>query len=142
MSETTELKSALTRAVTAERRANNHGNQLAQVEESMAHHKKQWEEAEKKWEARVKEYQARIREAEEKLKRERQGGKERIGELESNSKYVVVPLRMIQIANYFLSLRRLLQQQVEGQTKRIKQLEDLVHAGKAATTAGVSTPHR
>lgn len=41
-----------------------------------------------KWEARVKEYETRLKTAEEKVKRERQGGKERVGELEVAVKYV------------------------------------------------------
>ena len=41
-----------------------------------------------KWEARVKEYESRLRVAEERVKRERQGGKERINELEAHVAYV------------------------------------------------------
>ena len=44
--------------------------------------------ADTKWEARVKEYEARLRAAEEKVKREKQGYKERILELETQIKYV------------------------------------------------------
>ena len=38
--------------------------------------------ADNKWEARVKEYETRLKTAEEKIKREKQGGKERAAELE------------------------------------------------------------
>jgi hypothetical protein len=44
--------------------------------------------ADNKWEARVKEYESRLRTAEERVKRERQGGKERINELEAHVVYV------------------------------------------------------
>ena len=39
--------------------------------------------ADSKWEARVREYESRLKAAEEKVKRERQGGKERALELEA-----------------------------------------------------------
>jgi len=44
--------------------------------------------ADNKWDARVKEYESRLRVAEERVKRERQGGKERINELEAHVAYV------------------------------------------------------
>ena len=44
--------------------------------------------ADSKWEARVKEYESRLRTAEEKVKRERQGYKERVLELENQIKCV------------------------------------------------------
>lgn len=44
--------------------------------------------ADSKWEARVKEYETRLRAAEEKVKRERQGYKERVLELENQIKCV------------------------------------------------------
>lgn len=42
--------------------------------------------ADNKWDARVKEYEARLKAAEERVKRERQGSKERVAELENNIK--------------------------------------------------------
>lgn len=42
--------------------------------------------AELKWEARIKEYERLLKEANEKFKRERQGAKERVGDLETNIK--------------------------------------------------------
>jgi len=52
--------------------------------------------ADNKWEARVKEYETRLRAAEERVKRERQGGKERINELEAHAGFVwlVYPTRL------------------------------------------------
>ena len=47
--------------------------------------------ADSKWEARVKEYETRLRAAEEKVKREKQGYKERVVELENQLKYVPSP---------------------------------------------------
>jgi len=43
-------------------------------------------QADAKWDARVKEYEARLKAAEERVKRERQGSKERVVELEANVK--------------------------------------------------------
>jgi outer membrane protein TolC len=68
------------------------------------------QKADAKWEARVKEYEARLRAAEERVKRERQGGKERVGELEGNMK----------------SLER----QLEVARKRNTQLQEIVDANK------------
>ena len=45
-------------------------------------------QADGKWEARVKEYESRLRAAEERVKRERQGAKERVAELETTVKSV------------------------------------------------------
>jgi hypothetical protein len=42
--------------------------------------------ADSKWEVRVKEYESRLKAAEERMKRERQGSKERVAELENNLK--------------------------------------------------------
>lgn len=53
--------------------------------------------ADSKWDARVKEYEARLKAAEEKVKRERQGGKERVGELEVQLR-LVFPLPSIDAA--------------------------------------------
>lgn len=63
-----------------------------------------------KWEARVREYEARLKAAEERVKRERQGGKERIGELEGN-------------------LARL-QRQLEHANRRNSQLGEIVEMSK------------
>jgi chromosome segregation ATPase len=63
-----------------------------------------------KWEARVREYEARLKAAEERVKRERQGGKERIGELESN------------VAK--------LQKQLEMATRRNSQLGEIVEMNR------------
>ena len=68
------------------------------------------QKADAKWEARVKEYEARLRAAEERVKRERQGGKERVGELEGNVK----------------SLER----QLEVARKRNTQLQEIVDVNK------------
>lgn len=48
--------------------------------------------AEDKWEARVKEYENRLRIAGEKIKTEKQGGKERAMQLESQVRYVLFSL--------------------------------------------------
>lgn len=76
------------RANNAERRLANAQNQLAAAEEKMAAMNQKTTAADTKWEARVKEYEARLRTAEEKVKRERQGYKERVVELETQIKCV------------------------------------------------------
>jgi hypothetical protein len=72
----------------AERRLVNAQNQLAAAEEKMAAMNQKTTAADSKWEARVKEYETRLRTAEEKVKRERQGYKERVLELENQTKCV------------------------------------------------------
>lgn len=76
------------RANNAERRLANAQNQLAAAEEKMAAMNQKTTAADSKWEARVKEYETRLRAAEEKVKRERQGFKERVLELENQIKCV------------------------------------------------------
>jgi hypothetical protein len=83
-----EIKALMIRANNAERRLANAQNQLAAAEEKMAAMNQKTTAADSKWEARVKEYEARLRAAEEKVKRERQGYKERVVELETQIKCV------------------------------------------------------
>jgi hypothetical protein len=88
--DSSEIKALMIRANNAERRLANAQNQLAAAEEKMAAMNQKTTAADSKWEARVKEYEARLRAAEEKVKRERQGYKERVLELENQIKCVVV----------------------------------------------------
>jgi hypothetical protein len=83
-----EVRSLSTRAMNAERRLNNAQNQLLATEEKVASMNQKNMAADAKWEARVKEYETRLKAAEERYKRERQGGKERVAELENNVKSV------------------------------------------------------
>jgi len=83
-----EVKALMIRLNNAERRLANAQNQLAAAEEKMAAMNQKTTAADSKWEARVKEYEARLRTAEEKVKRERQGYKERVLELETQMKCV------------------------------------------------------
>jgi predicted nucleic acid-binding Zn-ribbon protein len=85
-----EIKALMIRANNAERRLANAQNQLAAAEEKMTTMNQKTTAADSKWEARVKEYETRLRAAEEKVKRERQGYKERVLELETQIKCVVV----------------------------------------------------
>lgn len=78
-----EIRSLTARAQTAERRLTNVQNQLALAEEKITSMGQKTTVADTKWEARVREYESRLKAAEEKVKRERQGGKERAVELES-----------------------------------------------------------
>ncbi|CAL1703091.1 unnamed protein product [Somion occarium] len=113
-----EMRSLTVRAQNAERRLTNVLNQLAASEEKMAAMNLKIAAADSKWEARVKEYEARSRIAEEKLKRERQGGKERASELETQVKAY---LRQIELAQ-----------------KRIQQLNEIIET--AGLNSKPSTP--
>ena len=84
--DTTGMKSMTARAVNAEKRLNNVQNQLLATEEKMLMMKDKIGNADSKWEARVREYETRIRACEEKVKRERQGAKERVADLETANK--------------------------------------------------------
>lgn len=81
-----ETRTLLSRAVNAEKRLNVVQNQLLQTEEKISSINQKTTTTDAKWEARVKEYEARLKAAEEKYKRERQGNKERILELENQIK--------------------------------------------------------
>ena len=78
-----QLRSLTERATAAERRAAHANNQLAALEARIAELQSKAGLAENKWEARVKEYENRLRIAGEKIKTEKQGGKERAVQLES-----------------------------------------------------------
>ncbi|KIM72394.1 hypothetical protein PILCRDRAFT_829764, partial [Piloderma croceum F 1598] len=68
-------------------------------------------------EARVKEYESRLKAAEERVKRERQGSKERVAELENNLKS--------------------LQRQFELAQKRNQQLNEVIDTNKVASSSPV-----
>jgi hypothetical protein len=61
---------------------------LLSTEEKLAAVNQKTVHADSKWEARVREYEARFKAAEERVKRERQGSKERVLELENSLKCV------------------------------------------------------
>lgn len=83
---TNDLRSANTRNATLERRLANAQNQLASYDDKMASARTKMSAAEARWDARVKEYEARLAKAEERIKAEKQGGKERAAQLESQVK--------------------------------------------------------
>ncbi|RDB26693.1 Anucleate primary sterigmata protein B [Hypsizygus marmoreus] len=114
-SESMEVRSLNARVANAERRYNNSQNQLVATEERNADMKQKIIVAETKWEARVKEYEARLKASEERWKRERQGGKERAGELENTLKS--------------------LQRQFELAQKRSQQLAEVIELNKGAGSA-------
>ena len=118
-----EVKALMTRANNAERRLANAQNQLAAAEEKMGAMNQKTTAADSKWEARVKEYENRLRAAEEKVKRERQGYKERVLELENQIKYAYELNVWILADLYFLF--RSLQRQRELADKRNHQLADI-----------------
>jgi chromosome segregation ATPase len=82
-----ELKAAHTKYMNAERRLMSFQNQLATAEETNAHLAEKYLTAEQKWEARVKEYESRMKAGDERIRRERQGAKERLNELETHVKW-------------------------------------------------------
>lgn len=84
--EISEIKALTARAINAERRLTNAQNQLLAAEEKIATMNQKVTASDDKWEARVKEYEARQKVMQEQVKRERQGGKERISELEGTVK--------------------------------------------------------
>ncbi len=130
------------RANNAERRLANAQNQLAAAEEKMAAMNQKTTAADTKWEARVKEYETRLRAAEEKVKRERQGYKERVVELENQMRCVYFvsggrawgknngwPAKafvlIIRLFFFFFFSPRSLQRQRELAEKRNQQLADI-----------------
>lgn len=94
-----------TRANTAERRLATAMSQATQAEDRLAEAKTKYGEGEGKWAARVKELELRCKAAEERVKRERQGAKERVAELEE--------------------IRRKLEKDLEAATKRNRVVGDI-----------------
>jgi len=76
------------RAGGLERRLATAQSQLTQAEERLADARVKYSEGEGKWAARIKELEMRCRQAEEKYKRERQGAKERVAEMNEQIKCV------------------------------------------------------
>lgn len=76
-----EVGSLTSRAKTAERRLAATQAQLQDAESKLADARNKVAVAQESWEARLKEMAKRLHEAEEKVKRERQGAKERVHEL-------------------------------------------------------------
>jgi len=109
--------------VNAERRLNIAQNQLLSAEEKYATTSQTHTAAIAKWEARVKEYEVRIKAEMERTKNAKQGGKERVLELEG--------------------IVRSLKRQLELATKRSQQLEDIDSNNKVSeSAAGVGSPSR
>ena len=89
--------------------------------------------ADNKWEVRVKEYESRLKAAEERVKRERQGSKERVAELENNLKSV--PFFLIDFDHGADECRyRSLQRQFELAQKRNQQLNEVIDNTKPAAS--------
>ncbi|SPO25343.1 related to Myosin heavy chain [Ustilago trichophora] len=103
--ENNKLTSLTTRANTAERRLATALSQASQAEERLAEAKVKYGEGEGKWAARIKELELRCKAAEERVKRERQGAKERVAELEE--------------------IRRKLEKDLEAATRRNRMVGDL-----------------
>ncbi|KAG9225605.1 hypothetical protein CCMSSC00406_0003108 [Pleurotus cornucopiae] len=118
-SDAMEVRALSARATNAERRLINAQNLLAASEEKVAEMNQRNASADSKWEARVKEYEARLKAAEEKYKRERQGAKERVNELENNMKNI--------------------REQLELAQKRNRQLNDVVQTARTGDSPGNSS---
>ena len=104
-----KLSAVTTRANNAERRLAAAQTQATQAEERLVEAKSKYGEGEGKWAARIKELESRVRAAEERVKRERQGAKERVAEL--------------------VEQMRRLEKELEGATKRNKLLDTVKAAG-------------
>ncbi|CDS01199.1 related to Myosin heavy chain [Sporisorium scitamineum] len=100
-----KLTALTTRANTAERRLATALTQASQAEDRLAEAKVKYGEGEGKWAARIKELELRCKAAEERVKRERQGAKERVAELEE--------------------IRRKLEKDLEAATKRSRMVGEL-----------------
>lgn len=85
-SDTMEVRSLSARAVNAERRLQNAQNQLLASENKIEVLTKKNVDVDNKWEVRVKEYENMLKRAEERYKKERQGGKEAVKEMENTIK--------------------------------------------------------
>jgi chromosome segregation ATPase len=139
-----EIRTLLSRAVNAEKRLVVANNQLLQHEEKISTLNQKTSTADAKWETRVKEYEARLKVAEEKYKRERQGGKERILELDNQIKYVICMLFFIAFFAFTghlprVVIRRSLERQNEIAHKRNVQLDAVT---ESARTGGSGRGHR
>ena len=97
--------------------------QLLAAEEKLTSINQKTAVADNKWEVRVKEYEGRLKMAEEKIKRERQGGKERALELETQARYVVLCHFLVRGTK---ASCRSYQRQIELAQKRIQQLNDII----------------
>jgi hypothetical protein len=93
----TEIKTLQSRATHAEKRAGTLANQLSALQESSSLQDNKHQMAVNKWEARVREYEKRLREAGEMIKVEKQGGKERVAELEQQLRCASFSLLVIRI---------------------------------------------
>lgn len=78
-----ETRSLATRAHNAEKRAGTLANQLTSLQDASASQENRYQVASDKWAARVREYEKRLKEAGEMIKVEKQGGKERLLDLEN-----------------------------------------------------------
>ncbi|GAA6063821.1 hypothetical protein JCM10212_002578 [Sporobolomyces blumeae] len=87
------LASAQSRAASLDRRLTATQAQLKDAEDKLGEMRLKIGSAEGKWEARFRELEARCRAAEEKVKRERQGAKERVSELQTHIRPVPVTRR-------------------------------------------------
>ncbi|GAA5956818.1 hypothetical protein JCM21900_004350 [Sporobolomyces salmonicolor] len=105
------LSVAQSRAQTLERRLAATQAQLKDAEDKLGEQRMKIGVAEGKWEARFRELEGRCRAAEEKVKRERQGAKERVGEL--------------------MGTIKTLEGQVSGARKRDQQLDEVIKQQKA-----------
>jgi hypothetical protein len=111
-------------------------NQLLLSEEKMANVNQRTTSADQKWEARVKEYEARLK-AGEKYKRERQGAKERVLELENQLRSANPPPTGCSSFRLSDLVYRSLERQNELTQKRSAQLVNVAEANKVAPNSRV-----
>jgi hypothetical protein len=104
--------------------------QLKSVEDKLEDARIKVSIAEVKWVARLRELEARLKANEEKVKRERQGAKERVVELAETIRFVLTFLISLQLKLILLPLdaiNRSLESQVAGAGRRNQQMEGVIH---------------
>lgn len=89
--DSSERRALLARALGAERRLQNAQGQLAATESLVDAINGKTGEANAKWEARVREYENLLKRAEERYKKERQGSKEAVRDMDGTIKWVSLP---------------------------------------------------
>jgi hypothetical protein len=100
-------------------------NRLAQSQDQFQSMNDKLVQERRQWEARVKEFESRQKAAEEKVRRERQGVKERHGEQESLIKLVVSGCNATYHLHHFLVFRQL-REEIEAANRRKKQVRNVM----------------
>ncbi|GAA5974673.1 hypothetical protein JCM11641_007052 [Rhodosporidiobolus odoratus] len=128
------------RVSTLERRLAATQAQLKDAEDKLGEQRGKIGTAEGKWEARFRELEGRVRQAEERTKRERQGAKERVGELMGTVKYVPSRLLCANGATALSGAQGNLEVQLTSAKRRDQQLEDVIRHQQRPGSASSGRP--